>query len=346
MSFFYSNYDTPIIIREAQETNWIYFQMALDRFRTGFNAIAGNPWKEITNAAPTPTFLRPYASTIAPGTTSNNTATTNFISFYLSTDSGLLASAGNPVNGSETPHCRIFRVYTQSYRCELEFMDTRHANPSIDGNWCPLHDIQKSTASSSYDGPWTFLQDSLGGNSNGFPPATSSSSYVKLISCRIMVWDDLLYIAFNHDSEQTSGAMLYYPERVPGDLVTRNDYPLFFGISNNYNTTSYSSDHWWRPYFNALSPTSNEINYTYELGFLPQIADLQGREFVQRLHLYNTAQGAPWWSGMIPQIRVMRSGMGKGYHQVRGIGGIRHIQIKSLNSAIWLLREEDPYAEN
>lgn len=327
---FTSNFDDPIQLKSASE-GAISWTRALGRFRAGFLAITDNPWVEITGAGPTPTFLQPYASNITGITDDTNpNSFTRKICFYLSTDPGLLAAPGNPVNGSETPHARLIRISAGYYGCRVHMISTLHADPSDIGNWASL-------SAGDNDGySQTGQEGFLYGNGS-----SSLSSPGRVVST-ILIWDDLIYVGQSTDGTPFGGMLLYYPESVPADLVTRATFPLFLGQSASYNSNSYYGQQWTRPGFGAFSPSMTQIGDGYELGFLPQTSDLLGREFVQRLHLWHTSNGLPWWSGMIPQIRVMRSGMSKGYQQARNIGGVRHIEIKNRNGAILLLREEDP----
>lgn len=331
------NLGTPTIVSDHGEST--AYNIVADQLRTWILAHPETPLLEVTAAAPTPAFLRPYASTVpANPTPDNDPQPGDSVTFYVTSDPGLDAAPGNLVHGSDQPHCRLVRIAFMRYKMILASIDTLHADPSVIGNWCTGSDdaydasIQGSDTAVMLRGAGSTTLAT--GGRFSFSGLLSDSSLVILIS----------YISSVGAAEQHGGGAIltWQGSAGPG---SRDLYPDLIQTSTGQGLTVFSSDghKLFRPGYATLS-SSDAWSARYPLGpVVPQYVDAAGREYVQRPQFLSVEE-QPCWTEPVTCLLVTKQGLSPSVGSVRRINGHVCLKIRQLTGEDWWVTSEPPAA--
>lgn len=225
---------------------------------------ASSRWARVTNAAPTPAFLRPFAALddLTPaGPDDSSVHQAYSATYYLKDDPGLSASS---------PYGVLFRINTRASssssstepHTRLEVCDTKFSNTFF-----------TTTEQSTNPGSTNTIDqdDTSKANWNG--------------ERQIHIWENtnsLLIATFADGGEQRGFGMLLYPDPPADGHITREALAPLFGFTGSnleYGGTPGTGLPGVREGFAAY------WNISYSGGGLKSAPDVLGRNFMQRVFL-------------------------------------------------------------
>jgi len=262
----------------------------LRRFAT-ILAHADSRWTEVTGSAPTPTFLQPFASNAAAG----STAAGQHVTFYLNDDVGLAAG---------TPYARLFRLaddFVSRRATRLQILDTRHGS-----TWQSVN-----TESNPFD-----YAAAVQGPSSG-------TAYTEHLRVFVFETANALAVRTTLINDLTSGRGwigLYYPEPPADGHVTRAQIaPLYAMLgTGNQGLSNVLS--------NLLAPVGTAHGggdfgtWGVEGGGLAAGADGSSRNILQRVNPFRTA-GPPAFLPFADGWQICRPGVFTHLAEVDDVSG-------------------------
>lgn len=271
---FTSNVGNPLVLQNAS------MKQVADGIANMLHDDALCPWFRVTNADPTPTFLRAFASTLNPASSYSTNP------YFMLDNSIMMYDTSDPGLQEASPYCRIMVIGGWRYACQAFIMDTRHATPSY-------ADADKLRWSSA--GGYNFIQaQTLTGfsNTSNYPfwlgYSHQSTGIISGVSYTYVCHDNFLSVMSITDGFTTAGFNLWYPNELDEADGYRAHYPLFFGFDFTGNTQGNGAgtiglNH---PSFANAPNGGNRFNKMYEIHPL-MTRDILERVYMQKVGVYN-----------------------------------------------------------